>query len=319
MHWFLLFSKGASMADRSGNSCYRIPESLPKLPVRIRESSKFDYGRVVLVAGSRGMAGAAALSSMAALRGGAGLVEAIVPESIQSTVAGFDPCVMTHGLPEDRAGRFSLSALSAIHDRCQKADVVALGPGLGRSDDLVEIVHDLWQTLSMPAVVDADALWALAQDAEWQKVEPAGPRVLTPHAGELARLLGQNPSREKKQERAELETAATILARKTKSVLVFKGPASLITDGTMSIHNETGNPGMATAGTGDVLTGVLAALLAQQLSAFDAARLGAWIHGAAGDEAVDRNGECSMTARDLLNCLYTQTRRCVSNCAKPSC
>jgi NAD(P)H-hydrate epimerase len=265
------------------------------------------------------MAGAAALSSMAALRGGAGLVEAIVPESIQATVAGFDPCVMTHGLPEDAAGRFSLSALSEIHDRCQHADVVALGPGLGRSEDLVEIVHDLWQTLSMPAVVDADALWALAQNAEWQKLEHAGARVLTPHAGELIRLLRSSPSREQKQERKDLETAATRLARVTKSVVVFKGPASLTTDGTRSMHNETGNPGMATAGTGDVLTGVLAALLAQQLSAFDAARLGAWIHGAAGDEAVDRSGECSLTARDLLNYLYTQTRRCVSKCAERSC
>ena len=304
MHWFLLLSEGASMADRSGNSCHQIPESLPKLPVRLRESSKFDYGRVVLIAGSRGMAGAAALSSMAALRGGAGLVEAIVPESIQSTVAGFDPCVMTHGLPEDRAGRFSLSALSAIHDRCQKADVVALGPGLGRSDDLVEIVHDLWQTLSMPAVVDADALWALAQDAEWQKLEHTGTRVLTPHAGELIRLLGSSPSREKKQERAELETAATNLARKTKSVLVFKGPSSLITDGTTFLHNETGNPGMATAGTGDVLTGVLAALLAQQLSAFDAARLGAWIHGAAGDIVAKDLGEFSMHAGAIVKALH---------------
>ena len=312
MLWFLLFSEGAFMADRSENSCHQIPEGLPKLPVRISESSKFDYGRVVLVAGSRGMAGAAALSSMAALRGGAGLVEAIVPESIQATVAGFDPCVMTYGLAEDAAGRFSLSALSAIQDRCQKADVVALGPGLGRSDDLIKIVQDLWQTLPMPAVVDADALWALAQDVEWQKVEPAGARVLTPHAGELARLIGFSTSREKKWERKELETAATRLARVTKSVIVFKGTASLITDGTTIIHNETGNPGMATAGTGDVLTGVLAALLAQRLSGFDASRLAAWIHGAAGDEAVDRYGECSLTARDLLNCLYTQTARCLS-------
>ena len=163
-----------------------------------------------------------------------------------------------------------------------------------------------------PAVVDADALWALAQDAEWQKFEHAGARVLTPHAGELVRLLGSSPSREKKQERKELEAAASHLARATKSVVVFKGPASLITDGTTNIHNETGNPGMATAGTGDVLTGVLAALLAQRLSAFDAARLGTWIHGAAGDEAVDRYGECSLTARDLLRCLYTQTTRCLS-------
>ena len=299
------------MVDRSQHSCHQIPEGLPKLPVRVRESSKFDYGRVVLVVGSRGMAGAAALSSMAALRAGAGLVEAVVPESIQATVAGFDPCIMTHALPEDAAGRFSLSALSAIQARCQKADVVALGPGLGRSDDLLKIVHDLWQTLPMPVVFDADALWALSQDAEWREIQHVGARVLTPHTGELTRLLGHIPSRDKMQERNKLEAAAIRLAGETESVVVFKGPDSLITDGTMSIRNETGNPGMATAGTGDVLTGVLAALLAQQLSTFDATRLAVWIHGAAGDEAAERKGECSLTSSDLLECSYTQTRRCV--------
>ncbi|MDA9718444.1 NAD(P)H-hydrate dehydratase [Planctomycetaceae bacterium] len=299
------------MVDRSQHSCHQIPEGLPKLPVRVRESSKFDYGRVVLVAGSRGMAGAAALSSMAALRAGAGLVEAVVPESIQTTVAGFDPCVMTHALPEDTAGRFSLSALSAIQARCQRADVVALGPGLGRSDDLVKIVHDLWQTLPMPVVFDADALWALSQDAEWREIQHLGARVLTPHAGELTRLLGHIPSRDKMQDRNKLEAAAIRLAEEAESVVVLKGPDSLITDGTMSIHNETGNPGMATAGTGDVLTGVLAAMLAQQLSTFDATRLAVWIHGAAGDEAAVRKGESSLTSRDLLECLYIQIRRCV--------
>ena len=299
------------MVDRSQHSCHQIPEGLPKLLVRVRESSKFDYGRVVLVVGSRGMAGAAALSSMAALRAGAGLVEAVVPESIQATVAGFDPCIMTHAFPEDAAGRFSLSALSAIQARCQKADVVALGPGLGRSDDLLKIVHDLWQTLPMPVVFDADALWALSQDAEWREIQHVGARVLTPHTGELTRLLGHIPSRDKMQERNKLEAAAIRLAGETESVVVFKGPDSLITDGTMSIRNETGNPGMATAGTGDVLTGVLAALLAQQLSTFDATRLAVWIHGAAGDEAAERKGECSLTSSDLLECLYTQTRRCV--------
>ena len=299
------------MVDRSQHSCHQIPEGLPKLPVRVRESSKFDYGRVVLVVGSRGMAGAAALSSMAALRAGAGLVEAVVPESIQATVAGFDPCIMTHALPEDAAGRFSLSARSAIQARCQTADVVALGPGLGRSDDLVKIVHDLWQTLPMPVVFDADALWALSQDAEWREIQHVGARVLTPHTGELTRLLGHIPSRDKMQERNKLEAAAIRLAGETESVVVFKGPDSLITDGTMSIRNETGNPGMATAGTGDVLTGVLAALLAKQLSTFDATRLAVWIHGAAGDEAAERKGECSLTSSDLLECLHTQTRRCV--------
>ncbi|MBT4887387.1 MAG: hypothetical protein HON07_09265, partial [Planctomycetaceae bacterium] len=153
---------------------FELPADLPRLPRRQSDSSKYDYGRVVIVAGSRGMAGAAALSSMAALQSGAGLVEVIVPESIQATVASFDPCVMTHGLPEDSEGRFALSALAQIHRRCTRADVVALGPGLGRSDALVEIVHDLWQTLLMPVVIDADALWALAQNSEWQKVKHAG-------------------------------------------------------------------------------------------------------------------------------------------------
>ncbi len=288
------------------------PTDLPRLPRRRSDSSKYDYGRVVIVAGSRGMAGAAALTSMAALRSGAGLVEVIVPESIQTTVASFDPCVMTHGLPEDSEGRFALSALAQIHKRCTKADVVALGPGLGRSDGLVGIVHDLWKTLPMPVVVDADALWALAQDSEWQKVEHAGPRVLTPHAGELQYLLGDNPSRSKSRPRKDLEFAATRLAQEAGIVIVLKGPASLVTDGRTNTHNETGNPGMATAGTGDVLTGIITALVSQQLSIFNAARLGAWIHGAAGDAASIECGECSLTASQVIGCLPISIKRCVA-------
>jgi len=288
------------------------PADLPRLPRRQSDSSKYDYGRVVIVAGSRGMAGAAALSSMAALRSGAGLVEVIVPESIQATVAGFDPCVMTHGLPEDSEGRFALSALAHIHKRCKRADVVALGPGLGRSDDLVAIVHDLWKTLSMPAVIDADALWALAQNSEWQKVKHAGVRVLTPHAGELQYLLGDNPSRRLSQPRKDLEHAAIRLAKEVGVVIVLKGPASLVTDGTTNTYNETGNPGMATAGTGDVLTGIITALVAQQLGIFDAARLGTWIHGAAGDAARIECGEYSLTASQVIGCLSIPIKRCVT-------
>ena len=287
------------------------PTDLPRLPRRRSDSSKYDYGRVVIVAGSRGMAGAAALSSMAALRSGAGLVEVIVPESIQATVAGFDPCVMTHSLPEDSEGRLALSALAQIHERCTRADVVALGPGLGRSEGLVGVVHDLWKTLPMPVVVDADALWALAQDSEWQKVEHAGPKVLTPHAGELQYLLGDNPSRSKSRPRKDLEFAATRLAQEAGIVIVLKGPASLITDGRTNTHNETGNPGMATAGTGDVLTGIITALVAQQLSIFDAARLGTWIHGAAGDAASVECGEYSLTASQVIGCLPIPIKRCV--------
>ena len=164
----------------------------------------------------------------------------------------------------------------------------------------------------MPVVVDADALWALAQDSEWQKVEHAGPRVLTPHAGELQYLHGDNPSRSKSRPKKDLEFAATRLAKEAGIVIVLKGPASLVTDGTINTHNETGNPGMATAGTGDVLTGIITALVAQQLSIFDAARLGTWIHGAAGDAASIECGEYSLTASQVIGCLPISIKRCVA-------
>jgi NAD(P)H-hydrate epimerase len=250
------------------------------------------------------MAGAAALASMAALRSGAGLVEAVVPESIQATVAGFDPCVMTCGLPEDGAGRLAAAALPLIRERLAGADAVAVGPGLGRSEAIVEIVTELWKTLPMSAVFDADALWALSQRARSALADHAGPRVLTPHAGELQRLLGEEPSRATAADRERLEHAAIALAHDTSCVLVFKGPDSLITDGSRQAHNETGNPGMATAGTGDVLTGVITALLGQGLGPYEAARLGAWGHGAAGDAAAQTFGQLSVTAQHVTESLF---------------
>ena len=277
-----------------------VPADLPPLPQRQRDSTKYDHGRVVVVAGSRGMAGAAALASMATLRSGAGLVEAVVPTSIQATVAGFDPCVMTCGLAEDEQGRFAAAGLPEMFERCTRADAVAVGPGLGRSDSLVRIVAELWQALPVPAVFDADGLWALAQLKSQQWADHAGPRVLTPHAGELQRLLGEQPSRAAVPDRAVLEQAAVKLACETGCVVVLKGPGSLITDGTRQAHNETGNPGMATAGTGDVLTGIVTALLAQGIKPYEAARLGAWLHGAAGDAAAQVDGMSSLTATDLL-------------------
>jgi len=282
------------------------PPDLPELPPRGRENSKYDYGRVVVVAGSRGMAGAAALASMAALRGGAGLVEAVVPKSIQATVAGFDPCVMTCGLPEDDAGRFAAAALPLMRERVARADAVAVGPGLGRSEATSELVAELWKSLPMPAVFDADALWALSQLAPPALADHAGPRVLTPHAGELQRLLGEPPSRAAAADRPRLEQAAIALARDAGCAIVFKGADSLITDGSREARNETGNPGMATAGTGDVLTGVIAALLGQGLGPYEAARLGAWVHGAAGDAAAEARGTVSLTATDLLARLGSQ-------------
>jgi NAD(P)H-hydrate epimerase len=284
------------------------PTDLPRLPRRHRDTSKRDYGRVVVVGGAAGMAGAPALAAMAALRSGAGLVEALVPEHVAAIAASFDPCVMTHGLSGRTDDTFATAALGEIEARASRADAVAVGPGLGRSDAVVEIVLRLWHTLPQPAIFDADALWVLAHVDREALAEHAGPRVITPHAGEMLRLLGADPSDVRAGDKALLEREAATLAGAIDAVIVLKGPATLIVDRTRQSHNDTGNPGMATAGTGDVLTGVTAALVAQRLSPFDAARLAAWVHGRAGDIAAETIGEVSMTARDLLDRLHVAFR-----------
>ena len=281
---------------------------LPRLPRRSRETSKHDYGRVVVVGGAAGMAGAPALAAMAALRSGAGLVEALVPEHVAAIAAGFDPCVMTRGLPGRIDDTFATAALEEIEARTSRADAVAVGPGLGRSDAVVQIVSHLWRNLPQPAVFDADALWVLAHIDRGVLASHAGPRILTPHAGEMLRLLRADPSSAQAGDRAMLEREAAALAGAIDAVIVLKGPATLIVDHARQSHNETGNPGMATAGTGDVLTGITAALLAQRLSPFDAARLAVWVHGRAGDLAAEALGEISMTARDLLERLHVAFR-----------
>jgi hydroxyethylthiazole kinase-like uncharacterized protein yjeF len=277
------------------------PSDLPRLPPRDRDASKRDFGRVAVVGGSSGMAGAPALAALAALRSGAGLVEAIVPESVVGIAASFDPCVMTHGLPGDAGGTFAADALLPIRGRLAAATAVAIGPGLGRAAAITALVRDLWQSLPQPAVFDADALFALAQGDAAEHAAHAGPRIITPHAGELLRLLHRDPSAKEGRDRGWLEDRAAELARTLDAVVVLKGPGTLVVDPARQAHNKTGNPGMATAGTGDVLTGVIAAMLAQGLGPFDAARLGAWVHGRAGDIAAHDLGEISMTARDLLD------------------
>ena len=278
----------------------QLPADLPRLPRRQRETSKRDYGRVLVVGGSVGMAGAPALASQAALRSGAGLVEMIVPEAVVSIAAAFDPCVMTRGLAAGSDGTFAAPALDAICERAGLADAVAVGPGLGRSAATESIVLALWRNLPQPAVFDADALWALSQVDRRELAAHAGPRILTPHAGEMLRLDHEEPSSPVARDRGLLEARAAALAAAIDAVVVLKGPGTLVVDRASRAHNETGNPGMATAGTGDVLTGIVAALLAQGLAPFAAARLAAWLHGRAGDLAAERVGEISLVATDLL-------------------
>ena len=277
------------------------PADLPRLAPRDRDTSKRDYGRVLVVGGSSGMAGAPALAALAALRSGAGLVELAVPESVVAIAAGFDPCVMTHGHQAEPDGTFAASAEPSIRARCMQADAVAIGPGIGRTPAVAALVHGLWRELLQPAVFDADALFSLATCDAPSLATHAGLRILTPHAGEMLRLLGQSPTDPRVRDRQWLEARAADMAREINAVIVLKGPSTFVIDGSRQAHNETGNPGMATGGTGDVLTGVIAALLAQGLAPFDAARLGVWVHGRAGDIAAHDLGEISMTACDLVD------------------
>ena len=251
---------------------------VPRLPPRRGDSHKGDYGRVLVVAGSRGFCGAAVLCGRGALRGGAGLVTVACPRDVQDVVAAGDPCYMTFAT----TGRAS---------DLPKADVVAVGPGLGLPAG--EFVRDLLAHFAGPVVIDADALAALTPGSFARSV----PAVLTPHPGEFARLVGRPVA----GVQADREGSAVAFARAEGVVLLLKGSGTVVTDGVRVYTNTTGNPGMATGGCGDVLTGLIAALLGQGLPPFEAAALGAWAHGRAGDLAAVRVGEVSLTAVDLLD------------------
>jgi NAD(P)H-hydrate epimerase len=257
------------------------------------------YGTVLVVAGSRGMAGAAALVGASALRSGAGLVRVACPAEVQPTVASFEPSYMTYPLEHDGDGLLRFKpARRALGRLLEKASVLAMGPGLGQSNDIRDLVRWVIEAVEIPTVLDADALNALAGDA------PAfsGLRrdvVITPHPGEFARLVGATTS----AVQADREGQAVALAQHEHLVVVLKGTNTVVTDGRRVYVNSTGNPGMATGGSGDVLTGVIAALIGQKLSAFEAAQLGVHVHGLAGDIARDQNGEIGLIAGDIVDSL----------------
>jgi ADP-dependent NAD(P)H-hydrate dehydratase len=283
------------MSDQSANAG---ASSLPRLAKRPADSNKGSFGRALLIGGSRGMAGAAGLAGMAALRSGAGLVRLAVADCCLDTIASFEPSFMTSPLPCDADGRIAGAAREPLAELLKNTTTVGCGPGLSRSAGLDELVAWLYTNVRQPAVFDADALNALAAQPE-ALGKPGGPRVLTPHPGEFARLVQAKDI----GKRDVQELQAIELAGELSVVIVLKGHRTLITDGKRHAHNTTGNPGMATGGTGDVLTGVITALLGQGLSPFDAARLGAHVHGLAGDLAAAELGEGSLVASDLIRFL----------------
>jgi NAD(P)H-hydrate epimerase len=255
---------------------------------------------VLVIAGSRGMAGAAALCGAGALRSGAGLVRVATALEVQPTVASFEPSYMTYPLASDDIGciQFS-SARPALEHVIAPATVIAVGPGLGQSAETRKLIEFLIRHTDKPLVIDADGLNNLVGQTQLLS-GLRRPVVLTPHPGEFSRLTGLSVE---DVQAARIERAAALAAVAESLVIVLKGAESVVTDGRRYYVNKTGNPGMATGGTGDVLTGVVAALLAQKLPAFEAAQLGVFIHGLAGDIARDQNGETSLIAGDIVDAL----------------
>lgn len=269
------------------------------LPERAKSANKGDFGRVLVIAGSAGMTGAACLCAEAALRVGAGLVTVGCPASLNDILEVKLTEAMTLPLPETYQRSLDTRALALILEHAEGATALAIGPGISRQPEAAALVRRLVARVERPMVIDADGLNALADASVLLEGEHA-PAVLTPHPGEMGRLMGVATERIQAR-RAYFAEAA---ANRFHSVIILKGAYSLIAEpGRHLVANPTGNPGMATGGTGDVLTGTVAGLIAQGLLPFEAAAAGAYLHGLAGDIAARRVGEASLIAGDVVAAL----------------
>ncbi|MDO4569118.1 MAG: NAD(P)H-hydrate dehydratase [Planctomycetia bacterium] len=289
---------------------------LNQLRNRPKDAHKGTFGTVLVIGGGRGIPGAPSLCAQAALRSGAGLVRVAVPQGIWQVVASFAPEYTVVPLPEDAEGLLSEDAIEPLLECAQRADVVAVGPGIGRGGARNALVKVLWQTLPNPAVFDADAINALAS---LEEIPPhAGARFITPHSMEFSRLCPSVPPNDRERQKNE----ARAWARVHDAIVVLKGNETQICDANSFFFNPTGNPGMGTGGSGDALTGILAAICAQTLkrslhlppnlapptdvsspSFLPAARLAVYLHGLAGDLAAQSMGEVSLIAGDLIRFL----------------
>ena len=262
---------------------------------RRRVAHKGNFGHVLVVAGSTGMTGAAALAARGALRAGAGLVTVGIPEDLNDLMEVKLTEAMTVPLPQTVDGSLSLEAAEWILGAEEKFDAVVLGPGLSTHPETIELVRKLASSLSIPKVIDADGLNAFAGDGEAiSKIRP--PAVLTPHPGEMGRLVGLSAA----EVQADRVGLAVDFAARYGVTVALKGAATVIADSGDLFINSTGNPGMASGGMGDVLAGILGAYLAHGMSPLDAVKSGVFIHGAAGDLAALRVGEAGLIASDLL-------------------
>lgn len=285
------------LAAESDRELIYVTDLKPLFRRRPRASHKGHYGHVLLIGGARGYAGAIALAARAAMRSGAGLVTVLTPESVAGVVAGASLESMVIGTRETEIGSLSAEVWTEWKNRIDDYDAVLVGPGLTRHEQSLALVRHVIRDCDAPLVLDADAISVLEGQPNW--VERArAPTVITPHPGELARLFSQSVE-EVQKDRCGVALAA---ARFTRATVVLKGAGTVVAkDGKPLGINLSGNPGMATGGSGDVLAGLLVGLLGQKLDPFDAARAAVYIHGRAGDNAAWRKSQAGIVAGDLVD------------------
>ncbi len=274
-------------------------ETVPSLAKREVSANKGDYGTVLVLGGGRGMAGAVALAAAGALRSGAGRVRVACPFEVQPTVAQFEPSYMAYPLKDDGSGHIDFPACKAeVESLVETSTAVAIGPGLGQTAGARALVRWVIESVTLPTVIDADGLNILAGETALLDGLKR-PVVVTPHPKEFSRLTGDPVDKIQ----ADREGHAARFATRENLILVLKGSRTVVTDGKRLYVNSTGNAGMATGGSGDILGGVIAALIGQKLAAFEASVLGVYAHGLAGDIAKDQNGEVGMIAGDIVDSL----------------
>ncbi|MBN1354507.1 MAG: NAD(P)H-hydrate dehydratase [Candidatus Omnitrophica bacterium] len=274
-----------------------IKEHIAKIPTRPDDTHKGDFGHALILAGSRGMTGAAYLASQAAILAGSGLVTCGVPESLNGIMEVKLTEVMTLPLPETKEASLDTRAEEKIVDFAEKCDVVGVGPGISRNKNTQKLVKNLLKRLKKPVVLDADGIIALGTDCDILKKRKY-PTVLTPHEGEMSYVTGKRIN----AIRASRKTVAETFAKKYGVILALKGAGTIVAGaGNDPYVNTTGNSGMATAGAGDVLTGMITSFIGQGIAPYSAAVIGVYLHGLAGDIAAKEKGQFSLIATDLLD------------------
>jgi ADP-dependent NAD(P)H-hydrate dehydratase / NAD(P)H-hydrate epimerase len=273
----------------------RLPREILK---RNPNTHKGDYGHVLILGGSPGLTGAVCLSAKAALRTGCGLVTVGIPKSLNSIFEVKLTEIMSLPLADQR-GFLDRDAFKEIEEILNKIDVIVLGPGASLKGSTQALLRKITKSIDKPLVIDADAITAISADSDILLKRKAKDVVLTPHEGEFKRLI-KVKSAEAEKTRKELVKGYALRYNLT---LVFKGHGTLVSDGKKLFENTTGNPGMATAGSGDVLTGIIAGLIAQGLSAFEASKFGVYLHGLAADLAVKDKTQNALIATDIIEYL----------------